>query len=610
MKTPEWVSADEAIRYIQKGKRIFIGSGCGEPRLLVKSLIEHSYLFSDNEVVQLYSMGGSPFLKGNFKDAFRYNTFFVGPGSSTLKGLEDFTPMFLYEIPELFSSGQLPVHCALIQVSPPNVQGEVSLGLSADTTLAAVEKARMVIAQVNHAMPETMGQTKIPVSKIDYFVAGDDLLPELKRSVIDPVTMKIGEQIAGLIKDGDTLQLRKGLIHNAVAEQIKDKNDLGIHSEMISDGVLKLIRNGNITNKLKGQHNGVCITSFVMGSQKMYEYMHSNPPVELYPCDYVCHPTIVANNRNMVSITTALELDLTGQISSDWTAPKLFGGMGGQIGFVRGAQYSKGGRSIIALPSTAKNGTLSRISSNLTEGSGLMVTRNDVEYVVTEFGVAYLKGKTNRERGLALIEVAHPKFRDELLASLKKRNYVSVDQVALKGDPSALKSLFPSVKTFKDNKRVHFRLLYPSDERALQDFFYSLSQESIYNGFKRYESSMHHEQAMKWLNVNYLQEFAIVGFDADVQYSRIVCVAGYVKQPQYGNRINLLIHDQYQGLGLGSFLMESIIKAAKYQCVTPLTATILISNSKMIKIFNKYGFKKVGPVERNWIRYQLPIGRD
>lgn len=587
-----WVTASEAIRHIRRGKRIFIGSGTGEPQMLVHALVDQAERFADNEIVHLLTMGAAPYEEPRYRDSFRHNAFFIGPNvrQAIARGDADYTPIFLSEIPALFKSGQLPIHAALIQVSEPNLSdGTVSLGVSVDIVLSAVRTAEMVIAQVNPNMPETQGQAKIPLEAITHFVRGEEPLIELPAGDPDPISAKIGSNVASLIKDGSTLQLGIGNIPNAVLRALANKNDLGIHTEMFSDGVVSLYENGNITNKHKGLHDGVSVTSFVMGSRKLYEMVDRNPDFQFYPSEYTNDPFVISQNRNMISVNSAIEIDLTGQVCADSMGGRFFSGIGGQIDFVRGARRSPGGRSIIALPSTAKGGALSRIVPSLKPGAGVVTSRGDVQYVVTEYGTAYLHGMTVRERGLALVQIAHPDFRDELLDALKERKYVYLDQRLGNDAPS---ELIPASAEFQD-ETLYFRGLKASDEKALQNFFYSHSDETIRHRYFHPVDAMPHESALKAVMINYDRDMALAGFDGEEAYAKMICVARYIR---HGDKpeatLAIVIGEDHQNKGLGKFLLQRLLDAARSQGLARLQAFVREENHRMIHLLEKQGFSE------------------
>ena len=382
---------DEAIQKIKDAKRISFGHICSESTVLTEALLRNKKLFKKLEIAHLLSVGKSEYAKEENSEYFRHNALFIGP-----------------------KTGELSLDAMLLQVSPPDEHGYCSYGLSCDYTKSATESAKIVIAQINKFVPRTFGNCFVHIDDIDYIIEEDTPIPEVQPPVVGEIERKIGEFCASLINDGDTLQLGIGAIPVAVLNFLKDKRDLGIHSEMISDGIVDLINLGVITNKKKNLNPNKSIATFLMGSKKLYDYADNNPAIELHPVDYVNNPIIIAQNDNMISINSAIEVDLTGQVNAEYINSKEFSGPGGQVDFVRGATMSKGGKSIIALPSTAANGTISKIVFNFEEGVPVTTTRNDVDYVITEYGIAHLRGKTLRERAKLLIEIAHPNFREEL----------------------------------------------------------------------------------------------------------------------------------------------------------------------------------------------------
>lgn len=411
------VTADEAVKHIKSGDRVVFGHACGEAQEITEALLRNKEQYKKVEIVHLVPMGKGEYAQEENQKYFRHNSFFGG--GSTRKALNgrygDFTPSFFFEIPRLFSKkGKLPVDVAIVQVSLPDPHGYCSYGISCDYTKGATENAVLVIAQINKYMPRTLGDSFVHLSEIDYIVEYHQELLQLMPPKIGEIEQKIGKYCASLIQDGDTLQLGIGAIPDAVLNFLKDKKHLGIHSEMISDGVVDLILTGVIDNSKKTINRNKCVVSFLMGSRKLYDHVDNNPSVEVRPVDYVNHPFVIAQNDNMISINSALQVDLMGQVNAESIGDKQFSGTGGQVDFVRGASMAKEGKSIIAMSSTASKGKISKIVMNLDKGSSITTSRNDVNYIVTEYGIAELKGKTLRERAKSLIAVAHPDFREEL----------------------------------------------------------------------------------------------------------------------------------------------------------------------------------------------------
>ena len=423
-------TATHAVRRIRHGSRVFIGSGAGEPQSLVRALAARENL-DDAEIVHIMTLGVAPYAEPRFDQRFRHNAFFIGANTraAVAEGRADYTPIFLSEVPALFRTGRTVIDVALIQVSEPDDHGYCSYGVSTDIVKSAAESAQVVIAEVNSQAPRALGDCFIHVRDIDVLVASDEPILEAPQGEESELALQIGRHIADLVEDGATLQLGIGQIPDAVLRYLGDRRDLGIHTEMFSDGVLPLIDAGVITNNHKTLHRGKMVASFVLGSKALYDFVDDNPIVEFHPTEYTNDPFIIAQNERMISINSAIEVDLTGQVCADSLGQLFYSGIGGQVDFIRGAARSKGGKPIIALPSTAEDGTISRIVPILKPGAGVVTSRGDVHYIVTEYGVAYLHGKTMRERALALVSIAHPKFRPWLLAEAKARHLVYADQI-------------------------------------------------------------------------------------------------------------------------------------------------------------------------------------
>jgi len=419
------VSAEQAVKHIQSGDRVVIGHACGEPPTLVEALVARAPELSNVEIVHMVAMGPAKFAQPGMEKSFRHNALFVG--STTRKAVEekraDFTPCFFSEIPRLFKNKILPVDVMLLQVTSPDEQGFCSYGVSVDYTKTATECARTVIAQMNNCLPRT-GGAKIHLDAIHFIVEHDEALIELKPPKIGETEKTIGENIAGLIPDGATLQLGIGAIPDAVLLFLTDKKDLGIHSEMFSDGVVVLAEAGVITNRKKTINTGKFMAAFLMGTKRLYDFVNNNPDVQLQSVDYINDPYIIGLHDNMISINSALQVDLMGEVNAEMIGTKQFSGVGGQVDFIRGASRSLSGKSIIALPSTASGGKISRITCELDRGAAVTTSRNDVHYVVTEYGVAELRGKSLRERAKALISISHPDFRESLTADAKEKGMI------------------------------------------------------------------------------------------------------------------------------------------------------------------------------------------
>jgi len=418
-------SAEEAVRVVSSGDHVWLHAGCNNPEELVRALVGRSDELEDVEVTHLLTFGAADHVDPRHEKTFRHRSLFVGRNvrEAVADGRADFVPVFLSEIPDLIRNGTIPVDVALIQVSPPDEHGFCSYGVGVECTKAAAESAKTVVALVNRQMPRSLGDAFIHVSRLTHVIEIDRPLVELPRvSEMSDVARAIGRNVADLIENGSTLQMGIGEIPDAVLLFLKDKRDLGVHTEMFSDGVVELFESGVITGEAKTLHKGKLISSFVLGSKQTFAFLDNNSFVEFHPTDYVNDPFVIAQNDKMVAINSAIAVDITGQVCADSMGRSIYSGFGGQVDFIRGAARSRGGKPIIALRSTARDGTISRIVDVLAEGAGVVTTRADVHYVVTEFGVANLHGRSLRERATALIDCAHPDFRESLRSAARKRH--------------------------------------------------------------------------------------------------------------------------------------------------------------------------------------------
>jgi len=417
------VSASEAVSWIKSGDNVYCSGNASSPLVLLNALAQRKDELTDVKIIHVLLFGDDPLSKPGMEGHFRHNSLFVGPADrkAVNEGRADYIPVFLYEIPQLFYSGIIKLDVALIHTSPPDEHGFLSLGTECLASKAACETAQRVIAQVNDKMPRTLGDSFIHISQVDKIVEVSEDLIELPRVEVGTLEEKIASYAAEVIEDGSTLQLGIGAIPDAVLALLKERRDLGIHTEMVSDGLMEAIEAGTITGLKKSLHPGKVVATFILGSKRLYEFADNNPFIEMHPVNYTNDPFVIAQNEKMVAINSAIEVDLTGQVCSDSIGTYIYSGFGGQVDFIRGAARAKGGKPIIAIPSTAKGGTVSRIVPYLKQGAGVVTTRADVHYVVTECGRAYLHGKNLRERAEALINIAHPDFREELEREAKER---------------------------------------------------------------------------------------------------------------------------------------------------------------------------------------------
>lgn len=426
------MSAGEALETVRSGDRVWIQSGCGTPSVLVDALVERAPLVRDVEIIHMMTLGSARYTRPEYEGHFRHRGLFLGPNvrDAVAAGRADYTPIFLSEIEGLFESGQLPLDAVLMQVSPPDAHGFVTLGTTVDCTLTAVRLARTVIAEVNRQMPRTQGETAVHISHLSAVVESDRPLLELRTEPFTEMHMRVARNVASLIPDGATLQTGIGGISEAVLHCLDDKRNLGIHTEMCPDGVVDLMESGVMNGEEKSIHRGKAVVAFALGTKRLFDFIHENPCFEFRPIKYTNDPFVVAQNDRMVAINGALQVDITGQVCADSLGTRPYSGFGGQIDFIRGAARSKGGLPIIALPSTAMHGDVSRIVPVLEPGAGVVTSRGDVHYVVTEHGIAYLHGKTLRERAQALIAIADPRFQQELEDFAVRAHYLERERTA------------------------------------------------------------------------------------------------------------------------------------------------------------------------------------
>ncbi len=581
---------------IKPGDRIFIGTACAEPRLLLLHLSTMEIQTEDNEIYHVISYGPAPYVKEQFVKRFRYNSIFITNNirQAVKDGRADYTPVSSRKVPDLFRNNIMPIDVALIQTSMPDKSGYVSLGISVDITKSAVKSAELVVAEVNPEMPVTHGDSFIHSSEIDYIVKNASPLTEWKPRAVSsrraPVIEKIAKNVARLIEDGSTLHIGVGNVANVITGHLCEKKDLGVHSELISDNILDLIDCGVITNSQKTIHKGKTVTTFCVGTKTLYDAINDNPNFQFYPSDYVLDPAIVAKNYQMVSINSALEIDLTGQVAADSLGHYLYSGIGGAVDLHRGAQRSKGGKTIIALPSTSSDGRYSRILSHLTPGAGVAITRADIEYVVTEYGVAYLHGASLRERVLSMIELAHPKFRKELFDRAKEFGYCYQDQIY--NDPSEF-LLYPLEHqqdlTLKNGTKIRIRPILSSDEDKLRTFFYSLSDSARFSRYFSAIRSLPHALAQKEANINFVSDMGIAAFLGPVATERIIGTGHFfILLENNAAEISLLVHDDHRNQGLARFFLKYLSQYSKERGVKTFITELMMGNQAAIHLLKDF----------------------
>lgn len=579
---------------IKQGSRIFVSTGCGEPQFLMRSFAEfvatHPKSHWGNELVQVWTLGLFNFEEDRFKDLIRFNTFFISPvfRRAVNSGMADYAPVFLSQVPNLFHSKRIDLQVALIQTSLPDSFGNVSLGVSLDIIKAAVKNADLVIAQMNKEMPVVSGDGFISLNDLDYYFRYDEPILSIPDVKTPRNAGKIGEYLAQIVKDGDTIQAGYGRLPNAVLMGLEGKKNLGLHSELLSPPMVELIRRGVITNSEKGINKGKSIVSFCIGDDQTYKYIHQNPFIEFKEIDYVNNPLVIAKNKRMTAINTALEIDLTGQATTETLDGFQFSGIGGITDFMRGSVLSEGGKNIIVMESTAKDDVVSRIVPFFSEATGVTLGRGDIHYVITEYGIAYLHGKNFRERAMELISIAHPKFRNTLFNEAKKSGVIP-PMIQLN---TSLTGIYPeqfiTKRTLKSGLEILVRPIKITDDRLVKDFFSNLSDKSMKMRFTGMRTGLKAKDIQHFVNVDYRKSMAIIGLIENNGHEEIVGMAQFVLN-EASNLAEFAIttSDKWQRQGIGFQLLSYLQYIAKERGIRGFTASMLVENKPVIALIEQ-----------------------
>ena len=586
------ISAEEAVAKIKNGSRVFIGTGCGEPQHLIRSMVNNARL-QDVMVYQMLSSTLAEYLDDpGFLHRFALKLFFISAKmrKAAFEGKIDYIPAYLSHIPRLFESHCIGLDVALVQVSPPDRNGFCSLGVSVDITRSGMSAAPLVIAQVNPRMPRTWGDGIVHIDEVDYLVPFEEPLVEfIPLPKNTEIAARIGYYVSQLVDDGATLQIGFGHLPYALLSSLAGKKDLGVHTQLITDAFLPLLQKKVITNRRKTLLEGRVVASLCMGSEQLYRYVDNNPQFYFRSSEYVNDPGVIARNDNLVSISSALEVDLTGQVCSDSMGHMFYSGIGDQVDFLRGSSMSKGGFSIIALPSTARDGRVSRIVSSLSEGAGVATTRGDVNFVVTEYGIAELRGKSIYQRVMELAQIAHPKFREDLITSAKRHHYIFSDQLPPVQDDLLFLEGYKTRHVLPNGKTVEFRPLLPSDEFEYRNFFYSLKEETIYLRFFYKMRIFSHEVAQQqWASVDYHQNISLIGLVRKGGNQEIVAIGSYADEGDGRAEVAFVVREDCQGMGIASHLLPQLELVARENGFSGFTATILLENEAMLQVFKKH----------------------
>jgi acyl-CoA hydrolase/GNAT superfamily N-acetyltransferase len=588
-------SAAEAIRRIRSGQRIFIGSACAQPQELVRALSSAAPRLSGLEIVRLLSTETTPLsaLADQTRDfALNLRTIYLGSANSELIARHQrfITPMNMSEVPDLFVSKKLPIHAALIQVSPPDDFGWMSMGISVDVTLAAARAADLVIAQVNPQMPRVLGQSFIHVNDVDLIVEHNEELLSVKDRPSSETATRIGQLIARLIEDGSTIQIGLDAASQATVLALADKNDLGVHSQFLTDDIMHLYSQGVITNRCKGFNDGKLVASAAIGSRNLYEFLDNNPAVDFRPSDYVNDPFIIARHNRMVSMNIARSMDLTGQVEVEASARTFFAGISGIIDFMRGARRSPGGKAILMLHATTENGEASNIVPVLTN-TNVGVPRADVHYVVTEYGVFNLLGKSLQERAVGMISLAHPKFREELFDAAKKLGLIGPERTL----GEAVRGVYPIKleETMEiDGVEIVIRPAKPVDERRIQEHYYSLDKEDVFSRFRHEKTSFSRSDVEIRSHVDYVKDLTLLAVVGEFGFGRVVAVG----ECMLIEKINMAevafsVNKQYQNKGIGRRILRKLADTARERGISGLMAYTSPNNQGMIRMFKSLPYK-------------------
>ena len=583
-------TAEDAIGLIRPGQRVFIGSSCGQPQHLIKVLAEAASWFTDLEIVRLMSMETAPLCdiaERSLGQRLNIRSFYTGSAKTRqLCGQSRFlTPLNLSAVPRLFKSRRLPIHVALIQATPPDDFGWMSLGVSVDITLAAATSADLVIAQVNPQMPRVLGRSFIHVNQVHRVVEHAEPLLTLPAAAEPDTADAITRFAARLIEDGSTLQISPETSRQALLAHLSGKNDLGIHTQFLTDEIMHLAAQGVVTNRRKGLNNGKIVASTAIGSRDLYDFIDDNPAIEFHPSDYVNAPSVVAAHNRMVSLSVAMAIDLTGQVAADAMEFNHFSGMTGMLDFIRGAFQSQGGRSIIGLSSTAMNGSQSRVVPVL-DDAAVVVPRADVHYVATEFGIVNLFGKSLQERAIAMISIAHPDFRDELMAAAKRLNLVGARRT-LKGSLHGVYPLRLEETAEIYCETVTIRPAKPVDERRIQEHFYSLDRNDILSRFFHEKTSFVYDDVAEATQVDYIKNLTLLAVVGDFGFGKVVGIGEYLLDPATNlAEVAFSVSGRWQGRGLARRILNKLYEGARDNGIAGFTAYTTPENQAMIRLFN------------------------
>ncbi|MFZ2631901.1 MAG: GNAT family N-acetyltransferase [Desulfosalsimonadaceae bacterium] len=604
------VTPDQALEKIQPGMCIFIGTGAAEPRTLVKHLMDsNADNLQDLELFQLLSFGDVISIKELKNLKFRLKTFFSGwvAKEAIFEGRVDLIPSRFSRLSQLIGSRQIPFDAAFIQITPPNKLGYCSLGVSVDVAKMVMSQAPFVVGEINPDIPQTLGNTFVSIKEFDMLVKSTEKPIYFPRWPIDPIFDKVAANVASAIEDGSCISFSLGPLYEPLAKHLMQKKDLGVHSPIFSDALMDLINSGAVTNRYKQHFPGKTLTSYALGTQELLNWLDLNPLVEFQGIDKVFNPMRIGKNPRFVTIVNIRKIDLTGGISLHVGKGNVTTDSAEVIDFVNGAEISEGGYSIFALPSRNLKGE-ANIKISLEDIPNQMNIRESVDLVVTEYGVANLNGRTMRERAMALIEIAHPEDRAKLIEEAKMQRIIYKDQIFIEQNAHLYPNEVHCTHTFKNGVAVRFRAIKPSDEEEMRRLFYRFSDESVYYRYFTPLKTMTHSKMQEYVNVDYGKVMSIVGLVGDTGKGHIVAEARYVKDPKrpYGD-VAFVVDEEYQGLGIATFLYKQLIRLAKERGLQGFTADVLPANKEMMRVFEKGGAEVKATLEYGVYRLSIPF---
>ncbi len=611
----KFTTIEKAFSHIRRGGRIFVSTACAVPGYLVRSLVEYAAANPDllprDEIIHAYTLGVSPYFDERLKQNFRYNCFFIGHSirEAVNGGEADYTPVFFSGVPRLFHQRIVEIDVALIQTSLPDPSGMLSLGVSIDIVKAAVENASIVIAQVNSFMPRVHGDTFISVDKVDFIFHHDEPLLEYDSGEPDEVSGRIGRFVSRIVRDGDTIQVGYGSLPNAIMANLHKKRNLGIHTELLSDGLIELIKSGAINNSRKTTDRGKTVATFCMGKKSTYDFLHDNPSISFHTVEYTNNPLVIAGLKNITAINSVLQLDLSGQASAESLGPHNYSGIGGQADFMRGAMLAPGGKSILMLKSTARNGTISRIVPTVDGGAGVTLNRGDIHYIVTEYGIAYINGKNLRERALSIIAIAHPDFRPWLLDEAKKLGVIESSVAVAPGGKGWYPVHLETRRTTRAGDCLLLRPVRQDDSVILQDFFASLSDQSVRGRFVK--SGNETDGLDELVEADHRNNVIILGV-VNHEGSEIVLGIGRyaVNEHDHGAEVSLAVRDGHMNRGIGTEIIAYLSLLARREGLFYISAEALIENKPVLQLLDKCGLDTERNLGAGVYEMKAHFGRD